>query len=612
MPEPPSRRRSPSRSEAGRPARPTTDAGRDRRPAARARARRRTRCGCRRWPSRRTLDELLPPLVVDPQAAACARPAGRGAGRLTAPVGHRGPAVRAAPRPAAGRPGRRRRQRGHRRRAAVAARARCCARCSRSLALTHTPARGAVLLPRLRRRRAARRWTGCRTSAGVAGRRDAEAVRRTVAEVTALLDEREARFAAARHRLDGRRTAAAGPPASSPTTRSATCSWSSTAGARCARSTRSSSRPITNLAARGLGFGIHVVLDRRPLGGDPDRTCGTCSARSWSCAWATRPSPRSTGGRPRTCPSGSPGRGLTRGQAALPGRAARASTAGATIDDLADGDRRAGRRRSRRPGRASRRRRCGCCRASCPSASWPRVVDRRRRRACRSGSTRRTLAPVYLDLDAEPHLIVFGDAECGKTNLLRLIARTIAERYTPGRRPGSSSPTTGAACSARSSGDHLLDYAPSSQAFAEMVGVDPRARCSNRLPGPDVTADQLRDRSWWTGPDLYILVDDYDLVAARRQQPAERAAGAAAAGPRHRAAPDRHPAGRRRGPGALRAGPATPARAGHARPADVRQPGGGRRCSATLRPSPQPPGRGTLVRRRDGQQLIQTAWSEPA
>ena len=27
-----------------------------------------------------------------------------------------------------------------------------------------------------------------------------------------------------------------------------------------------------------------------------------------------------------------------------------------------------------------------------------------------------------------------------------------------------------------------------------------------------------------------------------------------------------------------------------------------------LRPSPQPPGRGTLVRRRDGQQLIQTAF----
>jgi S-DNA-T family DNA segregation ATPase FtsK/SpoIIIE len=29
-----------------------------------------------------------------------------------------------------------------------------------------------------------------------------------------------------------------------------------------------------------------------------------------------------------------------------------------------------------------------------------------------------------------------------------------------------------------------------------------------------------------------------------------------------------------------------------------------------LRPGPQPPGRGRLVRRSDGVQLIQTAWSE--
>ena len=31
--------------------------------------------------------------------------------------------------------------------------------------------------------------------------------------------------------------------------------------------------------------------------------------------------------------------------------------------------------------------------------------------------------------------------------------------------------------------------------------------------GPDVTADQLRHRSWWQGSDLYLLIDDYDLVA---------------------------------------------------------------------------------------------------
>jgi S-DNA-T family DNA segregation ATPase FtsK/SpoIIIE len=34
-----------------------------------------------------------------------------------------------------------------------------------------------------------------------------------------------------------------------------------------------------------------------------------------------------------------------------------------------------------------------------------------------------------------------------------------------------------------------------------------------RLPPADITQQQLRDRSWWSGPDLYVLIDDYDLVA---------------------------------------------------------------------------------------------------
>ncbi len=40
-----------------------------------------------------------------------------------------------------------------------------------------------------------------------------------------------------------------------------------------------------------------------------------------------------------------------------------------------------------------------------------------------------------------------------------------------------------------------------------------------RLPGPDVTAQQLRERSWWTGPELFVLVDDYDLVASGPTNP---------------------------------------------------------------------------------------------
>ena len=40
-----------------------------------------------------------------------------------------------------------------------------------------------------------------------------------------------------------------------------------------------------------------------------------------------------------------------------------------------------------------------------------------------------------------------------------------------------------------------------------------------RMPDERVTQRQLRDRSWWSGPDIYLVVDDYDLVAATSGNP---------------------------------------------------------------------------------------------
>src|SRR5207302_844714 len=41
------------------------------------------------------------------------------------------------------------------------------------------------------------------------------------------------------------------------------------------------------------------------------------------------------------------------------------------------------------------------------------------------------LRPVVLDFDAQAHLVAFGDAECGKTGLLRNIATGLMENATP-------------------------------------------------------------------------------------------------------------------------------------------------------------------------------------
>ena len=41
----------------------------------------------------------------------------------------------------------------------------------------------------------------------------------------------------------------------------------------------------------------------------------------------------------------------------------------------------------------------------------------------------------------------------------------------------------------------------------------------SRIPGSDVTPDQLRSRSWWKGAEGFVLIDDYDLVSTSQGNP---------------------------------------------------------------------------------------------
>ena len=43
-----------------------------------------------------------------------------------------------------------------------------------------------------------------------------------------------------------------------------------------------------------------------------------------------------------------------------------------------------------------------------------------------------------------------------------------------------------------------------------------------RTPSADVTAQELRDQSWWQGPTVYVVIDDFDLVATSSGNPLER------------------------------------------------------------------------------------------
>jgi S-DNA-T family DNA segregation ATPase FtsK/SpoIIIE len=223
------------------------------------------------------------------------------------------------------------------------------------------------------------------------------------------------------------------------------------------------------------------------------------------------------------------------------------------------------------------------------------------------------LEPVYLDFRAEPHLLCFADGESGKTALLRLIARGLADRLPPERARivlidyrrtllGAISPA------------HLIGYASTAQAAAAAI-TEVAESLRGRLPGPDVTPGQLRARAWWHGPDVYVLVDDYDLVAPT--------VGGATANPLHpllEFLPQAKDVGlhlvlARRSGGAGRAlfepviarlrELASPAWIGSGSPDE------GALVDA-VKPTPQPPGRGSLVNRRSGVRRLQLAWLGPA
>ncbi len=126
------------------------------------------------------------------------------------------------------------------------------------------------------------------------------------------------------------------------------------------------------------------------------------------------------------------------------------------------------------------------------------------------GEDEQRLAPVWHDFMATPHLLVFGDNETGKTNMLRLVLRAIQQHYTPeqakvvlgdSRRDLDTAITDDYQVGFGFTGDNLYELA--GQASVSM---------NRRVPGQDISSERMRRRDWWEGPELFVVVDDYDLM----------------------------------------------------------------------------------------------------
>lgn len=347
---------------------------------------------------------------------------------------------------------------------------------------------------------------------GVATRLDADQVRRTVAEVTTLLEQREKEFAEqgidsiATYRRLRREGKIAGDRFGDVFL--VVDGWLTVRQEYEALETT-----ITNLAGRGLGFGIHVVVatnkwsEFRPAIRD---LLGTRLELRLGDPYESEINRKLAA----NVPEGSPGRGLTRDGlhflSALPRIDSRTSA-----EDLADGVRHAVQTVSG-AWHGAPAPRVRLLPLTLPFAELP-VPGQDVRAGVPVGIDEEELAPVYLDFAQEPHFLAIGDNECGKSNLLRVIAQGIVSRYTPQqariiiidyRRSLLDAVNT----------EHRIGYAAASTAAQSLV-KDVTAALKKRLPPADVTPEQLRTRSWWSGADLYLIVDDYDLVGTPSSNP---------------------------------------------------------------------------------------------
>jgi len=120
------------------------------------------------------------------------------------------------------------------------------------------------------------------------------------------------------------------------------------------------------------------------------------------------------------------------------------------------------------------------------------------------------LAPQWHDFDASPHLLIYGDAETGKTNLLRHIARSVVAHHSSSearvmfgdfrRELHDSIPV-----------ENQLEYAVGAEALAKSI-AGAAGVITKRIPGPEISPSRLHKRDWWQGGRLYIIIDDFELA----------------------------------------------------------------------------------------------------
>ena len=110
----------------------------------------------------------------------------------------------------------------------------------------------------------------------------------------------------------------------------------------------------------------------------------------------------------------------------------------------------------------------------------------------------------------EPHLVAIGAQGCGKSTFLAQIMRGISAFA---REDARLVVIDQRRAHLGTLDQNMVAAYAATQSSAQETIVDTVRTLESRLPGPDITPAQLAARDWWQGPDIYLVIDDADLLS---------------------------------------------------------------------------------------------------
>ena len=267
---------------------------------------------------------------------------------------------------------------------------------------------------------------------------------------------------------------------------------------------------ITELAAKGLTYGVHVVLTANRWADVRTKLRDTIGARLE--LRLNDPADSEMGkAAAQTLMKSPPGRGIIKGgqqfQVALPSMALDGTSGRTAIAQVI------AQARSQSPGMQAPHLRL------LPLVLWQHDLPQSAQSAVAIGIDEFQLQPVMVDLPTMgPHFLIFGDGETGKTNLLRLWIHTLTAHLSPEHMRFALIDNRRTLLDVVDA-PHLLAYActpPMLKDLLEKVrsAVEPRL-----LSGATLSLEELRKPRTWVGPRYFLFVDDYEGLVTSAGNP---------------------------------------------------------------------------------------------